>query len=122
MRAFSSQAIAIIEARLKQMSLTDPEVPVPNGRIARAQADCLFLKQDRVVYGADIDFESTNIGQRANQVAIERNRSFVFGNCFGVSSLSAKHMRHGKMGPGAARRGAYSLPRQPFCAVGIGVR
>ena len=104
------------------MSLTDPEVPVPNGRVARTQADCLFLKRDRVVYGTDIDFKSANVGQRTNKVAIERKRSLVFRNCFGVSSLSAKHNRQGKMGSGAAGRGDHSLPRQPFRAVGIGVR
>src|SRR5215471_4430232 len=86
----------LMEATLKQMCLTDPEVPVPDRWVARAQADCLFLKRDRVVYGADIDFESTDVGQRANQIAIKRKRSFVFGNCFGVSSLCAKHLRHGR--------------------------
>jgi hypothetical protein len=105
----------LIDARLQQMRLTDSEIPNAKLGIARAEADCLLLGGDCLLYRANQEFASTDIGQCLHRVAIGRKRRLVFGNSFLTSPLRTQHLASGVMCERAAGRGCQGLPDQALC-------
>src|SRR6516165_8980422 len=111
----------LIKARLQQMRLADPEIVLGDARVTRAEADGLLLKRDRFVDLPDRSLAPAQAPNRRNQVAVQRERRFIFGDRFGVPSLHLKHCAHGEVHIAVARRSRQGAARQSLRAFDVGL-
>ena len=73
------------------MDHANPPIPIRQV-IARAEADRLFLRRDRLFDRADVKLAQAEGGNGGNPVAIKRDRPFVVGyGCF-IPTLRAQHL------------------------------
>src|SRR4029077_20677097 len=82
----------LVDPRLRQMRLPNPEAPHVEIGIAGAETDGLLMEGDCLPRRAGEQLAPPYMGVRVHQIAIERERGFVFGNRFVEAVLRTEHM------------------------------
>jgi hypothetical protein len=98
-----------LDARLQQMHLADPMIPIADLRIAGAEAERLFVQFDCFVEQSDPKFAPTETSQSVGPAAVERERLLIFGDALLVAPARAQHLAKSVMGDRAARRDRQGL-------------
>jgi len=112
----------LVKTRLQQMHLPDPEIIQPDLRVARTEANSPLLGRDGLLHRPGHEPAITECRNRVHPVAIERERSLVFGNGLFEPLLRAQHLGFGIVSKGRARRCRQGLIGEGFgtCEVGSG--
>src|ERR1700730_300295 len=89
----------LVGARLQQMNVPDPRIPISYVGVAGAEADGLLLGRDRLLYRPGEALAPAEIGYSNHPGSIAGDRRLVFGN-----GLLAPALRAQQKGPCAMRR------------------
>src|SRR5262249_19934155 len=102
------------------MDHADPPIPIRQARIARAEADRLFLCRDRLLDCTGEKLAEAEGRYGSHPVAIERDRAFVFGYRRLEPALRAQHLTPGEVSDRIAWRGRQHVANKRLGAFEIG--
>src|SRR5215469_15632324 len=102
------------------MDHADPPIPIWQARIMWAEADCPFLRRDRLIDRAGEKFALAEGGDGGHPVAIERDRPFVFWYGRLELALRTQQLASDKVPNWIPWRGLQYVGSQRLCALEIG--
>jgi hypothetical protein len=73
-------------ARVSRAPLRDPEIPIPDGPIARTEPDGALLGQDRLLQQAKKDLASPTLANAATRLRLSASTVLIFVNSLHVTT------------------------------------